>query len=130
MILGFFFIPETQYNRSEIERKALAAAQLETPSSEPESQTDTKQESQVEVPEKEGSNISTSDTNVADKGADLTAVESQTEPKKTYLQSLAFYDTSYDSGESFLTNFLKPFPMMISPIMLYVFFVNAFNIIW
>ena len=131
MIFEFFFIPETQYNRAETERQALAAAQLERPSPQQESQTEMKQESQADIPEKEGSNISTSDANVTEtNGADLTIVESQIEPKKSYLQSLAFYDKSYDSGESFLANFLKPFPMMISPIMLYVFFVNAFNMIW
>src|SRR5271170_327983 len=99
VIFGIFFIPETQYNRADIERRALAAAQLHTPGSRAESQAEANPESQTDIPEKEGSNISTAEAN----GIDLTIVESQTEPEKSYLQSLAFYDKSYDSGESFLT---------------------------
>jgi hypothetical protein len=52
------------------------------------------------------------------------------EPKRSFTSELAFRDPNFKSTERFWENFLKPFPMLISPIILYVFFINAFNTIW
>lgn len=65
-------------------------------------------------------------------GVEIGHIESSAvgEQPRSFLSSMAFRDPTFKSRERFWKNFLKPFPIMVSPILLYVFFINAFNTIW
>jgi hypothetical protein len=66
------------------------------------------------------------------KESEVTHIESQgnVEPKKSFVTEMKFADPTYRGTERFWVNFSKPFPMLVSPIIIYVFFINAFNTIW
>ena len=64
---------------------------------------------------------------------EVSHVESQhngIEAKKSFVSEMKPWDPTYKGTEGVWENFTKPFPMLVSPIILYVFFINAFNTIW
>src|SRR5271170_115372 len=108
MLIGIPFLPETQYNRSEYDKRAIEAAEsaLPKPAESPkpiETATEQLPEKDATSVERDGSNISSSDVEprTLESALDL-------DQKKTFLQQMAFYDSSFDSGEPFFKNFLKP----------------------
>lgn len=64
---------------------------------------------------------------------EVSHVETQTsqgEQKRSFVAEMSPWNPVYKGTEGFWENFTKPFPMLVSPIILFVFFINAFNTIW
>jgi len=64
---------------------------------------------------------------------EVSHVETQTaqgETKRSFTSEMLPWNPVYKGTEGFWENFTKPFPMLVSPIILFVFFINAFNTIW